>query len=201
MKFIDAIDKFMHLVPGCPEAEAVDALRDAVIQFCEDSESWIYWVDKQSNALTFATNTSAQQLPLTLVDAYIGQDQLDVIDLNETQAPPTGRTVLYWDPERLYESIQLVPAPAVPVTVRLLLSWKPTPWATDFPDHLWFSRAEALKAGALSRLLAVAGTAYANPVNADLHGRTFTAAINAVGASAGTNRRTLLRRLRVRPAE
>ena len=26
MMFIDAIDKFMHLVPGCPEPEAVDAL-------------------------------------------------------------------------------------------------------------------------------------------------------------------------------
>ena len=201
MKFIDAIDKFMHLVPGCPEAEAVDALRDAVIQFCEDSESWIYWVDKPSNALTFPTDTAAQQLPLTLVDAYIGQDQLDVIDLNETQVPPTGRTVLYWDPERVYDSIQLVPAPTAPVTVRLLLSWKPTPWATDFPDHLWFSRAEALKAGALTRLMAVAGTAYANPANAELHGRVFTAAINAAGASTGTNRRTRLRRLRVRPAE
>jgi len=201
VKFIDAIDKFMHLVPGCPEAEAVDALRDAVIQFCVDSESWVYWVDKTSDTMTFPTDSAAQQMPLTLVDAYIGQDQLDVIDLNDVPTPPTGRTVLLWDPERVYDSIQLVPAPAAPVAVRLLLTWKPTQWATDFPDHLWFSRAEALKAGALSRLLAVAGTSYANPGAAQFHGESFTAAINAAGASAGTNRRTRLRRLRVRPAE
>lgn len=202
MKFIDAIDKFMHLVPGCPEAEAVDALRDAVIQFCEDSNAWSFWTDKGSDDLTFAvTNQATQQIPVGLFDAYLGTDQLDVIDMNDLQSPPEGRTVIYWDPERLHDSIQLVPVPAGSMTVRLLMSWMPTPWATDFPDHLWFSRAEALKAGALSRLMSGTGTSYSNPGRAQLYEQTFMAAINAAGASAGTSRRTKARRLRVRPAE
>lgn len=201
MKFIDAIDKFMHLVPGCPEPEAVDALRDAVIQFCDESNSWSYWVDKASNALAFTIDQAAQQIPVTLFDAYLGTEQLDVIDLNDQADQPTGETRIFWDPERIHDSIQLLPAPAGVMTLRLLLSWKPTPWATDFPDHLWFSRAEALKAGALSRLMSGTGTSYSNPGRAQFYEKTFVSAIGSAGASAGSNRRTKARRLRVLPAE
>ena len=202
MMFADAIDKFPHLVPGCPEAEAIDALRDAVIQFCDDSKSWVYWVDKASNALTFDSTSEAQSIPIGLFDAYIGTDQLSVIDLND-QALSASVTsqLLQFDRTRPWDSIALVPAPASTVTVRLLIAWKPTPWAREFPDHLWFSRAEALKGGALSRLMANAGTTYANPQMATVHEQVFRSAIGAAGAAAVFNRRTHLQRLRVKPAE
>ena len=202
MMFADAIDKFLHLVPGCPEAEAIDALRDAVIQFCDDSKSWVYWVDKASNALTFDSTSEAQAIPIGLFDAYIGTDQLSVIDLND-QALSASVTsqLLQFDRTHPWDSIALVPAPASTVTVRLLVAWKPTPWASEFPDHLWFSRAEALKGGALSRLMANAGTPYANPQMAAAHEQVFRSAIGAATAAAGLNRRTNLQRLRVRPAE
>lgn len=202
MKFTDAIDKFMHLVPGCPEPEAVDALRDAVIQFCDESNSLCYWVDKASNALTFAVDQAAQQMPVTLFDAYLGTEHLDIIDLNDLAGqPPTGETRIFWDPERIHDSIQLLPAPASVMTLSLLLSWRPTPWASDFPDHLWFGRAEAMKAGALARLMSGSGTSYSNPGRAQFYEQTFMSAIGSAGASAGSNRRTKARRLRVQPAE
>lgn len=202
MMFADAIDKFMHLVPGCPEPEAIDALRDAVIEFCDESKSWVYWVDKASNALTFDTTTEAQAIPIGLYDAYIGSDQLSVIDLND-QALAASVTVqsLQFNRTHLWDSIALVPAPSSTVTVRMLIAWKPTPWADEFPDHLWFSRAEALKGGALSRLMANAGTPYANPAMAAVHERVFRSAIGAAAAAAGVNRRTRIQRLRVQPAE
>lgn len=202
MMFVDAIDKFMHLVPGCPEPEAIDALRDAVIQFCDESKSWLYWVDKSSNALAFDADADAQAIPIGLYDAYIGTDQLGVYDLNDQALPaPVNTTVLTFDRTRLWDSIGLMPVPPATVTVRLLLAWKPTPWAAEFPDHLWFARAEALKSGALSRLMANAGTTYSNPQMAGVHEQTFRQAIGAASASAGVNRRSHLQRLRVRPAE
>ena len=200
MMFIDAIDKFMHLVPGCPEPEAVEALRDAVIEFCDKSKSWVYWVDKSSNSLSFDPDDEA--IPIALFDAYLGGDQLAAIDINQNVVePPVNTTVLTFDRDHLWDSIQLLPAPPAVVTVRLLMAWKPTPWSSEFPDHLWFSRAEALKAGALARLMANAGTTYANPPMAGVHEQTFRAAISSAIGSAGVNRRTALQRLRVRPAE
>lgn len=202
MMFIDAIDKFMHLVPGCPEPEAVDALRDAVIEFCDKSKSWVYWTDRDSDDLVFDSTSEAEAIPIALFDAYMGADQLAAIDINKNVVePPVNTTVLTFDRDHLWDSIQLLPAPAAVVTVRLLMAWKPTPWATEFPDHLWFSRAEALKAGALARLMANAGTTYANPSMAGVHEQTFRSAISSAIGSAGVNRRTVLQRLRVRPAE
>jgi hypothetical protein len=204
MMFVDAIDKFMHLVPGCPEPEAIDALRDAVIEFCDESQSWIYWVDdKTSNSLAFTVALNeTKAIPIGLLDAYLADEQLDVIDINDQQAPtPTNSTLLTFDRTRLWDSIQLIPPPTVATPVRLLVTWKPTPWALEFPDHLWFSRAEALKAGALSRLMFNAGVPYSNPQAAVGYEQVFRSAIGAAAAAAGINRRTALQRLRVKPAE
>lgn len=200
MKFDTAIEKFMHLVPGCPWTEAVDALRFAVIEFCERSTALTYWVEKPSNAITFDVGVDAQTMPVAIFDAYVGGKQVTALSI--TDVVPDDDTVhVTFDPAQLHSSITVKPAPLSLMTVRLLMAWAPTPWATDFPDHLWLRRQEALKAGALVRLLSEPGTAYVNAGAAAQYVRTFEQGIADAALAASMNRATPVRRLRVRPAE
>ncbi len=199
MKFDTAIEKFMHLVPGCPWTEAVDALRFAVIEFCERSTVLTYWAEKPSNAIAFDVGVDAQTVPIAIFDAYVGATQ--VTALSTTDAVPDDDTYVTFDPAQLHSSIAVKPAPLAPVTVRLLMAWAPTPWATEFPDHLWLRRQEALKAGALVRLLSEPGTPYANAGTASQYVGVFAQGIEDARLAASMNRATPVRRLRVQPAE
>lgn len=199
MKFDTAIEKFMHMVPGCPWTEAVDALRYAVIEFCERSTALTYWSEKPSNAIAFDVGVDAQTVPIAIFDAYVGASQ--VTALSTTDMAPDDEPHLRFDPAQLHNSITVAPAPVVPVTVRLLMAWAPTPWATDFPDHLWLRRQETLKAGALARLLSEPGAPYVNAGAAGQYDGIFVRGIEDARLAAAMNRATPVRRLRVRPAD
>lgn len=200
MKFETAIEKVMHLVPGCPWSEAVDALRYAVIEFCTRSKVITYWTDKPSNAMTFDIGADAQVMPVDIFDAWVAGTQVDALTL--TDATPTdGRSYLVYDPEQLQNSIAVMPAPLTPVPVRMLMAWAPTPWATEFNDGIWMRHQEALKAGALMRLLAEPGTPYVNEARASGYAGVFNGAAISTGNRAAMNRSRPIRRLRVTPAE
>lgn len=200
MKFIDAVDKVMHLVPGCPEQEAVEALRYAVIEFCTKSLTITRWVDKTSAALTFATTGEAATQVVGIFDARVNGVQAVVLHMNSSDLDDADdENPVITHTEDLNSSIAITPAPSTTVPVRLLVALAPTPDANEFSDHLWMMRREALKAGALARLLADPDAPYRNEQRAAVYRAQFDEAIESASVAASVNRTTSSRRLRVTP--
>lgn len=186
---------------GCPEDEAVDAMRNACIEFCEKT----YFLTDGSTVQV--TNEDIPDLELSaqvidIIEARIeGEDEpLPVYPMNDPRIDELDddeSCVVFADPG----SPQLIPTPEAgsPVTLELLLAIAPGPTATEVPDILWLRNSEALKDGALGRLLAIPGEAWSNDAKAAYHLGRFEAAITRVAAQSGRNRITTSRRLRVKP--
>jgi len=173
VKFIDCIDKFAHLVPGASDPEMVEALRDAVIEFCKRTHVLTYWSDKSSASLSFDIAGLNAMVPVAVFQAFINGKEADVFDLNadEINDADTENPVLTYRTDRLYDTLAIAPPPATSVPVRLLMSFMPHPDANEYPDQLWIMRREALKAG-----------------------------VSSATTAASVNRRTNRARLRVTPA-
>lgn len=200
MKFIDAIAKLMHLVPGCPEQEAEDALRYAVIEFCTKSLTITRWVDKTSAAMTFDTTGEAATQVVGLFDARVNGEQVAVLHMNSASVDAADDdNPVITHTEDFNTSLAITPTPSSPVPVRLLVALAPTPDANEFSDHLWMMRREALKAGALARLLSAPGVTYGNPQMAVAYRAQFDEAIESASVAASVNRTTSSRRLSVTP--
>lgn len=202
MKFIDCIDKFAHLVPGASDPEMVDALRDAVIEFCKRTHMLTYWSEKTSASLAFDITGLVALVPVAIFQAYVNGVEADVFELNadELSDATSDAPVLTYRTDRLYDTVAITPAPAISVPVRLLMSFMPHPDANEYPDQLWIMRREALKAGALYRLLSAPGTPYVNEASAANWLRIFEDGVASAATAASVNRRTNRARLRVRPA-
>lgn len=201
MKFIDCISKFAHLAPGCPEPELVDALRFAVIEFCESTHILTEWVQKTAGDLTFDTAGEAGRIPIAIFDAYVGEYQADILHLNAAalKDATAERPAITYRDSMLATSLAITPAPVPSTQVRLLTSFAPNPDANEYPDHLWTMKRDALRSGALARLLSEPGTKYANEGLSVKYRSEFEAAISKAATAASVNRRTSAVRLRVTP--
>jgi len=198
VKFIDCIDKFAHLVPGASDPEMVEALRDAVIEFCKRTHVLTYWSDKSSASLSFDIAGLNAMVPVAVFQAFINGKEADVFDLNADEINDADTETYRTD--RLYDTLAIAPPPATSVPVRLLMSFMPHPDANEYPDQLWIMRREALKAGALYRLLSAPGTTYVNESAAANWLRVFDDGVSSATTAASVNRRTNRARLRVTPA-
>lgn len=203
MNFFDATTKFAHLVPGCPEQEAADALRYAVIELCSRAAIQTNWVQTDVDHLTFSTNTNvpaAVQL-VELFDAFIGGNRVDLVHLSDADAlsqAATGNTVLVFGDD-LNNTMTAFRRPALGTPVRLLVAMAPTPDAEEFSDSIWRRYREPLKQGALARLLSEPGTPYVNEQRASIYAAQFEQAIHDASIQMRALRRSQGKRLRVVP--
>lgn len=193
---------------GCPEVEAVAALRDACMEFCTKT----YALTTAVKHVLSGPVANPQQFDTQVVDvveARVAGKPVFVTFANDPQVDVIeGGAVLYLD-GNAYEYaltfqdpsyMTLTPAPTAdaPVTLDLLLVIAPGPTATSVHDVLWLRHSEAIKSGALARLLAEGP--WSNLPSAAYHGARFQAAVAAASADYSQNRRKTARRLRVRPA-
>lgn len=203
MNFFEATNKFMHLVPGCPEQEAADALRYAVIELCSRAGVQTNWVQTDVDNLTFSTTTdvpAAVQL-VELFDCFIGGVRSDLVHLSDADAlsqAASGNTVLVFGDD-LNNTMTAFRRPAPGTPVKMLVSLAPTPDAEEFSDAIWRKYREALKQGALARLLADPGTPYVNEQRAAVYAAQFEQAILDASIQMRALRRTQGKRLRVVP--
>lgn len=187
---------------GCPEDEAIDAMRNACIEFCEKT----YFLTDGSTVEVTGADVPDLELSaqvLDIIEARIqGEDEpLAVYPMNDPRIDELDddeSAVVFADPNHP----QLIPTPSAdaPVTLELLLAIAPGPTSTEVPDILWLRNSEALKHGALGRLLAIPGEAWSNDAKASFHLGLFAEAITRVAMKSGQNRRTTSRRLRVTPS-
>lgn len=200
-KFTDAVAKVMVGVPGCSVPEAVEALRYAVIEFCTRTRIVNTWAEKQSDALVFDTTGAAATQVVQLLDAKVDGRDATVLHRNSPDIERASwmRPALVHG-EDLNTSLKVLPDPGVPLPVRLFVALAPTPDATEFPAFLWLAHREALKHGALARLLAEPGTTYVNDAKAVWHLTEFHTKADDLAAEIGLNQVVVAHRLRVTPA-
>lgn len=199
MRYVDMIDAVLARCKGCPTAEAVDAMRNTCMEFCTDT----YWLTTGNQIVVDGTQVELTDLETQVVDvieARIADETILVTYLNDPAIADLaiGEYALqFTDPNNGV----LTPAATVdaPVTIDLLLAIAPGPSSTEVTDLLWQRWSEALKSGALARLMAEPGTAWWNPDTATYHRALFADAKAKASAQAGRNRMNVARRLRVQP--
>jgi hypothetical protein len=201
MLFKDVIGPTLALAEGCPQAVAVDALRNATIEFCTRTR-WVTLGQQLTLTGAEVPEFDLTQQVVDIVDAEIDGEPVDIVHLNDGETVrnlgPGEYALRFADPN----FAELTPAPTVaqPVVIDLLLAVAPGPEAADLSVDLWRRWSEALKHGALYRLYAMPSKPWSAPNAVAYHQTEFERAITRASAAAGVNRSQRGRRLRVKPA-
>lgn len=201
MLYADMVQWVLSRAKGCPEDEAIDAMRNACIEFCEKT----YFLTEGTTTVfdgTDAPDIDLDRQVIDILEARIqGEDEpipiyaMNDPDIDEMEEDDTA--LIFADPNHA----EVIPTPTAeaPVTIEMLIAYAPGPTSNEVPDILWLRNSEALKNGALGRVLAVPGEAWSNDTKAAYHLGLFAAAITRVAGQTGRNRLTTSRRLRVKP--
>lgn len=210
MLYTDVLGPLLARAEGCPRALAVDALRNACIEFCAETR----WLTTGSQVVLDGTQVPSFDLNVQVLDiceAKVGDDPVLVTYLNDPAAEPDALAecgdydyaLRFADPNNptLTPATGVAaPSVAAPVTVDLVLCVAPGPESTEIQTDLWRRWSEALKHGALERLLAEPKKPWSDTQLAAYHGGKFRDAITKAASEAGRNRTQPGRRLRVKPA-
>lgn len=177
-------------VPGCPEAMALDAIRDAAIVFCERTK--VHKVDLDPITLQASTPTTSFVVPAStpqtrvarIEQALYGTTPLDfkdadwlAVNLERTWRTKTGTPqYITQDDEESFRVVPYLTAIAT-VDLDLFVSLKPTQASTDIEARLWREYREVIAAGALARLMLSPKKPYTNTVLAAVNNDMFEGAI------------------------
>lgn len=201
-------------VSGCPEISAVQAIRDATIEFCE--KSLIHQVDHDPVSVVAKVPDYDLESPATatrivkVMKAWYKGEELIPAAPDQIRDPAIynqrigGYETSYSAPKYFLQkdsaSISLLPIPdqtlANAVTMRVALV--PLRTSTQCADFLLEQWAEEIAAGAIARLQDSANRAYSNPQLAAAKNVRFMVGINAARQKAvrGYNRSSLSVQLR-----
>jgi hypothetical protein len=179
------LPEVMPDAPDCPEVVALNAIRNAAIEFCNET---LYWqADIGAVALTDAllpytiappaSTVVAQVMVASLLGRPLAVTNIQELDnrvVNWREAEGQPRAVFQPDPGVL----DLYPRPAgtdsYDVFIRVALA--PTRASTTVDDRLHIGYLEDIAAGALSRLLAMPNRPWSNTEGARYYGSTFASA-------------------------
>jgi hypothetical protein len=188
-----------------PEPVLIDAYRRAARQFCRQSR-WLKVtvpgapteIDRQTYTLDGDPFHEVVGIRAASAQVAIGDRKAwtltpsDTTGWNPNELPGRPRRFAYV-PEA---QVALHPVPDAVYQLTLTLVLQPQRGATQVDEALTFKWDEALIAGALANLLAIADMPWTNPAEAERYRRTFQAGINNAraddqrGHQAGTVIRT-----------
>lgn len=201
-------------VSGCPEIAAVQAIRDATIQFCE--QSLIHQADHDPVSVVAKIPDYDLESPATatritkVMKVWYKGSELTPAAPDQIRDPAVynqrigGYETSYSQPRFFIQkdsaTISLLPIPdqtlASAVTMRVALV--PLRTSTQCADFLFEQWPEEIAAGAIARLQDSANRAYSNPKLAALANARFMVGINSARQKAvrGYNRSSLSVQLR-----
>lgn len=156
MDLKDILPEVLPSTPGCPRVVAVNAIRNAIREFCEGSHAWLEWID---DVVPVAGERS-----YTVSGVPAGAEILALADMDGEGAPYRA---VFMPPDRIMFHVE----PSAPVKLRMAL--KPTPDATEIPDGFGSSWRSAFADGALYRLFRMPNVEWSDPNLAGAHHKIF----------------------------
>lgn len=187
-------------VPGCPEIAATQAIRDAVINFCELSLS--HQADHDPVTAIARTADYDLETPVTgtrivkIMKAWFKGQELQPAGPDQIVEPSLynqrigGYTTSYSQPRAFTQkdanTFSLLPIPdqtlASAITMRVALA--PLRTSTQCEDFLFEQWVEPIASGAVAKLQLSSGKPYSNPQAAAINQARFMQGVNAARQKA-----------------
>ncbi|WP_025915802.1 hypothetical protein [Herminiimonas sp. CN] len=192
VKYSDLIrDVLPHLTNGPSDPLVEAAIRNAVIEFCNQSWLWRYLpdpIDIVAGEVAYDLEPTTGADVAAVLSCSIGGNLISPASTDDLDRIYTGWQSLS-GPARHYtqtdtNSILLVPRPEFNIAGALVmvLALQPRRSSTAFPGWIADQYAESLAAGALSRLLLMPGKAWSDGQAGMLNKDKFQAAIQVAKA-------------------
>jgi hypothetical protein len=190
--FTDFLSHVLPLAPSVPEPLAIQALRNATIEFCERTRSWrrleeIEVTGDEYEIVPVPAQTSLFEIEeawFKLTGAERWGKPLKRVAFKEIEPndlPQEGDTAGTSPPEYITQisSDKLIIVPLATGTLRISMFLTPSQTAEDCDDFLFENYARAIADGALASLLLTPGQPYANPNLGVVKEATFKALCDA----------------------
>jgi hypothetical protein len=201
-------------VAGCPEITAIQAIRDATIEFCE--RSLIHQVDHDPVSVTAKIPDYDLESPVTgtriirVMRAWFKGNELIPAAPDQVDDPTIynqrigGYETNYGTPTHFAQkdpqtiSLIQIPDQTVSRAVTMRVALTPLRSSTSCDDQLFEQWVDHIAAGAITRLQLSSGKPYTNPQSAAINQSRFTQGVNAARqrATRGWNRSDLSVQLR-----
>lgn len=176
---------------GCGSPMAVEAIRQAVTEFCQRTKAWqasatiTFIADQPEYALTLPANT----VLVDVVKCLYNEDSLPISPNTETELDKrhagwrqakAQRPAFYYLPNLSTIRFVDMPSEAKINAVTLRVSVKPTNGATAFDTELYDQYADALAAGAKASLMLMPNKEWTNPELALVNAGIFDSMVSKV---------------------
>lgn len=161
----DFLSRVMGEVPGCPVPKMVDAVRDAVREFCSKTYIWNEVVDceiKEGESLAFVFAPRGSMVEAVLTDQRRKDTFPYRIILKENRNP-----------------VELEQEPNADKEMKIRVALKPSSTSETCPDFLFNGFAEEIGYGAKGRLLFEVGKPWGNHKLAVFYFNLFHKAMSA----------------------
>lgn len=186
-QFLPEVLPFLH---GCSDLVATHAIKNAVIEFCEKTDWWIFEMDPIYSMVN-VQDYDLDDLPdhtsiVRLIEGGYGGRHMDALTLDQLRARygVTWRSLAPGQPayctQVTQDQISLVPAPGVGSTAQFtaFISLRPTRDSISCDSSIYERWAEVVGSGALSRLYSTAGQPFSNPAAAAVKRGQFNVGCN-----------------------
>lgn len=201
------LPEVLPYVPECPEIVALNAVRNACIEFCEKSLYWLYTHDPITtldNVASYDLSLPANTTTVAILDSWYintplmpkGEDELNRIY-------PLNWPSLYGTPKYLTQktpnTVVLVPYPLIGVSqaFTLMVALKPTRASSGIDDSIYENWAEGIGYGARARIHSLPQQSFTDPMAALKYDAMFHTAVGK--ATVARNRGLARATQRVRP--
>lgn len=186
-------DEVLPDVPGCPQAVALNAIRNAAIEFCERSKVWVIDHDPISaiaNEPVYAFEPPNGAVVCGVVTAWFNGVEIDPTTQRDLESEYRNWPSLPGVPLRYLQqnSAELIlfpyPSGALANALTMKVALKPSRASTSIDAWLFEQYLEAIAHGAKWKLMAMPKKPWSDGATAMYHKTAFDSAIDGAVLSA-----------------
>ncbi len=178
-----------HLLPwavGCPDPTAINAVRNAAIEFCTRTKIWQETQDAETiavGALPFELSGPSGANVVQVLSCKVDGQALDAVTIDYLDASvsrwedQSGTPSNFFQPSLL--ELNFFPQPTAAISLRLRVAYAPSRSSTTLDRAVFENYAPTITAGALSALLLIPEVPFGNPKLASFHQANFEGGVLA----------------------
>lgn len=184
--------RLLPLVPGCPEPLAQQALVDAAIAFCEDSQAIRSDLDTLyvvAGVSEYELEPPTSQSVTTVLDVTIDGARLKSLYFDESAGLPatTGKPTHFYTTRNTGNLVlHFFPAPDARYKANVTVATRPTRTSTTLEEDLTDLWADAVVSGAVARIASIPGQPFTSIEMASAMGSMSVAASRNARRSASS---------------